>query len=107
VREAEGELRVSFEPAPEHAKDDGMSRGELAWDPETLDPRWAVLESVDPPSPLAELKLRLEYGRQGGTLYLQRMLTEGRAKVLLMQRVFHADTRFESIRPSMPTADVG
>ncbi len=100
VRTVEGEHRVSFEPAPGHLKDANMSRGELAWDPDTLDPLWASLEALRPPRPLRSLTLRLEYGRQDGALYLRRMVSEGRVKILLLERTFFADTRFEDVRPA-------
>jgi len=95
--------RCAFRPAPGHEKDRGLLSGELAWNPETLDPLWLDGELLAPPGPLKEMRLRIELRRVGDILYTSRMVTDGLAKILLIKRRFHADVRFEDLRPA-PTA---
>jgi hypothetical protein len=96
---------VAFEPAPGHEDDDKIAIGKVAWDPVTLEPAWLEMAAVHPPKPLKKLGIRLEFARQGEHIYVTRMVTDGLAKVLLMQREFHMDLRFEDIRPAGSIAE--
>ncbi len=96
----DGSARCRFHPTPVHEKDRGLLSGELAWDPETLDPRWIEGDLLHPPAPLKRMHLRIEFRRAGDLLYSSRMVTDGLIKLLLLKRRFHADVRMEDVRPS-------
>ena len=96
--ESRGSTKViSFEPAPGHEDDDDMSRGSIAWDAESLEPRWLEMEAFDPPTPLKELRIRMEFQQIGDQLFLARMVTDGLAKILLFKREFHMEMHFDDI----------
>lgn len=94
------EIVVTFAPAPGHEDDHDVATGRLAWDPIRLEPRWMEMTAVHAPKPLKKLAIRLEFTLQGDDLFVSRMVTDGLAKVLMMQREFHMDLRFEDIRPA-------
>ena len=89
----------TFEPAPGHEDDDGMTTGKMAWDQATLDPLWIEVDVLKPPKPLRELKVRMEFERVGERVYLTRMVTDGRVKVLLMKRNFHMEMTILDLDP--------
>ena len=96
--ESRGSTKViSFEPAPGHEDDDDMSRGSIAWDAESLEPRWLEMEAIHPPKPLRELRMRLEFQQIGDQLFLSRLVTDGLAKILLLKREFHMEMHFDDI----------
>jgi len=90
---------MTFEPAPGHEIDEDIARGMIAWDGESLEPRWLEMESLHPPKPLKELRMRLEFDRIDGELFMSRLVTDGLAKILLLTREFHMDLQFDDIRP--------
>jgi hypothetical protein len=96
------EVVAPFGPAPGHEDDDNVATGRLAWDPATLEPLWMEMTAVHAPKPLKRLATRLEFRSVGDTIYVSRMVTDGLARVLLMQREFHMDLRFDDIRPANP-----
>lgn len=98
----ESEVVVTFGPALGHEDDDNVATGRLAWDPVTMEPTWMEMTAVRAPKPLKRLAIRVEFRPQGGEIYVSRMVTDGLARVLMMQREFHMDLRFESIRPADP-----
>ena len=91
---------ITFEPAPGHEGDEDIARGIIAWDGESLEPRWLEMEAVHPPKPLKELRMRMEFDRIDGEVFTSRLVTDGLAKVLLLTREFHMDLRFDDIRPA-------
>ena len=91
---------ITFEPAPGHEDDEDIARGLIAWDGESLEPRWLEMEALHPPKPLKELRVRLEFDRIDGEVFMSRLVTDGLAKVLLLTREFHMDLRFDDIRPA-------
>jgi hypothetical protein len=93
-------MEIDFEPRPEYADQQGMSRGTLAWHARTLDPLWIEYVATAPPKPMRELSARIEYSRQGDTLYVSGMVFEGLAKVLLLKRHVHTDVRWHDITPA-------
>lgn len=97
VKEA-GRVVVEFQPARGHEKDEGICRGRLAWEEESLDPLWIEAEVIKPPKPMRECHLRMKFERVGDLLVMHRMSTEGRVKILLMKRKFHMEMRFEEIK---------
>ena len=104
--ESRGSMRViTFEPAPGHEDDDDIARGTVAWDAESLEPRWLEMEASDPPMPLKELRMRMEFQQIGDQLFLSRMVTDGLAKILLIKREFHMEIRFDDIRPGAKHAE--
>ena len=88
---AGGHIEMTFEPAKGHEDDDGITRGSMAWDEKTQDPLWLELDVFEPPKPLRELKVRMEFERVGEGVYMSRMVTDGRVKILLMKRIFHME----------------
>lgn len=98
----DGRMELSFEPARGHEEDEGITRGSMAWDAMTLDPLWLAIEVLEPPKPLRKLMMRLEFERVGDGVYLKRMITDGRAKVLLMKRVFHLEMEVSDVVPISP-----
>ena len=91
---------VAFEPAPGHEDDENVATGRVAWDPVTLEPAWLEMQAIRAPKPLKRLAIRLEFTRQGDHTFVTSMVTDGLAKVLLMQREFHMDLRFDNIQPA-------
>lgn len=104
--ESRGSMRVIvFEPAPGHEDDDDIARGTIAWDAGSLEPRWLEMEAVHPPKPLKELRMRMEFQQIEDALFLSRLVTDGLAKILLLKREFHAEIRFDDIRPGAKHAE--
>lgn len=93
-------VEMSFEPARGHEDDKGISRGSVAWDAATLDPLWLAMEAVRPPKPVREIRMRLEFERVGEGVYLRRLTTEGKAKVLLMKREFQMEMTVSDLVPA-------
>ncbi len=93
-------IEISFEPARGHEEEKGITRGSMAWGAASLDPLWLAMEILDPPKPVRELKMRLEFERVGTGVYLKRMVTDGRAKVLLMKRDFHMEMTVSNLAPA-------
>ncbi len=91
---------MMFEPAPGHENDEDIARGMIAWDGESLELRWLEMEARHPPKPLKELRMRLEFDRIDGEVFMSRLVTDGLAKILLLTREFHMDLRFNDIRPA-------
>ncbi len=91
---------MAFEPAPGHEKDEDIARGTIAWDGESLEPRWLEIEAVHPPKPLRELRLRMEFDLVNDEVFVSGLETDGLAKILLLKREFHVDIRFDDIRPA-------
>jgi hypothetical protein len=96
---------MTFEPAPGHEADKNIARGTIAWDAESLEPRWMEMEALHPPRPLKELRMRLEFDRIEGEVFTSRLVTDGLAKILLLTREFHMDLRFDDIRPASKHGD--
>jgi hypothetical protein len=96
---------MTFEPAPGHEADKNIARGTIAWDAESLEPRWMEMEALHPPRPLKELRMRLEFDRIEGEVFTSRLVTDGLAKILLLTREFHMDLRFVDIRPASKHGD--
>ena len=94
------ETIVTFAPAPGHEDDRNVATGRLAWDPVSQEPTWIEMTAVHAPKPLKKLAIRLEFNPQGDDIFVSRMVTDGLARVLMMQREFHMDLRFEDIRPA-------
>ena len=99
------EVTITFEPAPGHEEDHNVARGRLAWDPVTQEPKWMEMTAVHAPKPLRSLSIRLEFRPQGDDIFVSRMVTDGLARVLMMQREFHMDLRFEDIQPAGAPAE--
>ncbi len=93
------EIVVTFEPAPGHEDDDNVATGGWRGTPSRWNRAWMEMTAVHAPKPLKRLAIRLEFTLQGDDLFVSRMVTDGLAKVLMMQREFHMDLRFEDIRP--------
>ncbi len=92
-------METSFEPARGHEDDEGITRGSMAWDAASLDPLWLAIEALDPPKPVRELKMRMEFKRVGTGVFLKRMITDGKAKMLLMKRDFHMEMTVSNLTP--------
>lgn len=97
---ADSEVVLSFEPAQEHLDNPEVARGRVAWNRETMAPTWMEMEAIHPPKPLKKLTMRFEFIPLGNDVFVARMVTDGLAKVLLMQREFHMDMRFDDIQPT-------
>ncbi len=96
----DSEIIVTFEPARGHEDDHDVATGRLAWDPITQEPKWMEMTAVHAPKPLKILAIRLEFRPQGDDIFVSRMVTDGLAKVLMIQREFHMDLRYEDIQPA-------
>jgi hypothetical protein len=95
-----GSCRVGYAPSKDHQKDEGISKGEVAWQCETLEPLWATAELVDLPSHVSELKARLEFARAGSTAYMSRLTTDGAGGILFIKRNFHMVMEISELAPS-------
>jgi hypothetical protein len=100
--EAEGLLVASFEPRPQHRKEEEVLKGKLAWSQDTLDPAWIEFSFADPPTGLAEMTMRFELARVGDSLYVRRMVTDGLGGLLFIKRRFHAEMEVTEMQPQPP-----
>jgi hypothetical protein len=103
---ADGACGAAFAPGAEHAKDAGLTIGELHWDCTTLDPIWLVARPVKNPTGVKEMSLRMEIERAGGTLYVARTVTDGVGGVLFIKRKFHVETEIAELAPAGPAASM-
>ena len=101
---ADGACGAAFAPGAEHAKDAGLTTGELHWDCTTLDPLWLVARPAKNPKGVKEMSLRMEIARAGGTLYIARTVTDGVGGVLFIKRKFHVETEIAELTPGGPAA---
>ena len=99
-----GVCRVGYAPSREHQKDEGISKGELAWQCDTFEPRWATAEPVDLPSHVSEMKIRMEFARTGGTAYISRLTTDGIGGILFIKRKFHLTMETSEVTPAAAPA---
>ena len=96
----EGTLAVaSFVPAAAHAKDDGVTRGRLAWHRDSLDPAWLEARPVDLPTGVSEMTMRIEFARAGDVVYPCLTVTDGLGGVLWIKRRFHVEVEIGEITP--------
>lgn len=93
----DGRIEMTFAPAKGHEKDKGISRGLMAWDAGTQDPLWLELDVVRAPKPMKALKVKMEFVRLDEVIFMNRMVTDGRVKVLLMKRNFHMEMTFSDL----------
>jgi hypothetical protein len=91
---------ITFEPATGHEEDEDIARGAIAWDADSLQPRWLEMEAIHPPKPLKELRMRMDFVGINGDLFMSHLVTDGLAKILLLKREFHIEMRFDNIRPA-------
>jgi hypothetical protein len=97
----EGELIIAtFEPLPEHRKEDGMAKGRLAWRRDTLDPAWFEVELVVLPTGVSELFMRFEFARQGDLLYPRLTVTRGAGGILWIKRNFNMQMEISDVTPA-------
>jgi hypothetical protein len=101
-----GVCGAAFAPRAEHAKDDGLTAGELRWSCTSLDPLWVVARPAKYPKGVKEMSLRLEIARAGDTLYVGRTVTDGVGGVLFIKRKFHVETEISELAPVAPGAEV-
>jgi hypothetical protein len=98
--------RIGYAPAAAHQKDDGISKGEIAWQCESLEPLWVIAEPVEMPSHVSEMKARIEVSRLGDTAYISRLTTDGVGGFLLIKRKFHMVMETSELQPA-PAAPSG
>ncbi len=91
-------MEMTFEPARDHEGDNGITRGTMAWNESSLDPLWVDMEVLEPEKPLREFKVRMEFKRAGEQVYLSRMVTDGRVKILLLKRNFRMEMVIRDIK---------
>ena len=97
---AEGALEVaSFAPSRAHAKDDGVTRGRLAWRRDSLDPAWLEAQPVDLPTGVSEMTMRIDFARTGDVVYPRLTVTDGLGGVLWIKRRFHVEVEIGEITP--------
>ena len=100
--DADGGCGASFSPRAEHAKEPGLTTGELRWDCTTLDPLWLAAQPAKYPKGIKEMTLRMEIARAGDTLYVARTVTDGVGGVLFIKRKFHVETEIAELAPPPP-----
>lgn len=98
-----GPHALAFAPLPDHAKDEGLARGTLAWDPDTLDPLWLEAEPVVMPDHVSAMKMRFEFARAGELVYPRRTVTDGTGGFLWIKRTFHMDMEVADVVAGRPT----
>jgi hypothetical protein len=96
---------VAFAPRTEHAREAGLTTGELHWECTTLDPLWLVARPAKYPKGVKEMTLRMEIARAGETLYVARTVTDGVGGVLFIKRKFHIETEIAEL--ALAPAGVG
>ena len=95
----EGEtVTLVFEPKADHADEEGMARGTVAWSLQTLDPLWIEMTAITPPKLMKELRMRTEFARSGDLIYINKMDTRGVVKVLFLSREFVMDMRVSDLK---------
>jgi hypothetical protein len=101
---ADGACGAAFAPGAAHAKDAGLTTGELRWDCATLDPLWVVARPAKNPKGVKEMSLRMEIARSGDLMYVARTVTDGVGGVLFIKRKFHVETEIAELAPAGPGA---
>ena len=97
---AEGDLLVaSFAPSPAHAKDDGVTRGRVAWRGDTLDPAWLEAQPVELPTGVSAMTMRFEFARAGALVYPRLTVTDGQGGLLWIKRRFHIEVEITDLAP--------
>ena len=97
---AEGDLLVSsFAPAAAHAKDDGVTRGRVAWHGDTLDPAWLEAQPVELPTGVSAMTMRFEFARAGALVYPRLTVTDGQGGLLWIKRRFHIEVEITDLAP--------
>lgn len=96
---ADGACGAAFAPRAEHAKEPGLTTGELRWDCTTLDPLWLTARPVKNPKGVKEMTLRMELVRTGEMIYVARTVTDGVGGVLFIKRKFHVETEIAELAP--------
>ncbi len=97
----EGALLVaSFAPVPAHRRDQGLTRGRIAWDPATLDPAWIEVDLARHPTGLQKMLVRIELARVGGVLFPRRTVTDVLAGLLWIRRQVHVEVRIDELAPA-------
>jgi hypothetical protein len=101
-RRQDGLLVSKYTPRRNRKVDGEMlSRGEIAWDPATGDPRWIELRPADEPPFVKELTLRFEFARAGEVVYPSRVHTRTRAGIpLLFKLRLELDIAFSDLLPA-------
>ncbi len=77
--------------------DEDIARGAIAWDEDSLQPRWLEMVAIHPPKPLKELRMKMEFVEIDDDLFMSHLVTDGLAKILLLKREFHMEMRFDDI----------
>jgi hypothetical protein len=99
TRQIEGDtVTLAFEPKADHADEEGMARGTVAWNLQTLDPLWVEMTAITPPKLMKELSLRTEFARSGDLLFINQLDTRGVVKVLFLTREFVMDMRVSDLK---------
>ena len=91
-------VTLDFESKAAHADEEGMARGTVAWNLQTLDPMWVEMTAITPPKLMKELRLRTEFARSGDLLYINQLDTRGVVKVLFLTREFVMDMRVSDLK---------
>lgn len=95
--------QVSYAPNEQHRKDEGISKGELAWKCDTLEPVLAVASPADRPTGISELTIRMELARAGETAYIAKLTTDGVGGILFIKRKFHMTMEIFEVTPATAT----
>ncbi len=97
----EGGLMVApFEPVDGKSRKEltGLSVGRLAWDPETLEPRWVEFGYARNPRMVKSMSSHLELGQMEGKLIPVAWNTEGVGGFLLFKRRLVMEMSIEALR---------
>lgn len=97
----DGSLSIAnFRPAEGLPNAENLTRGQIAWNSQTLDPTWIEWSPVKAPKHVKIMKLRMELERTSGQLVVTRITTDVVVSVLFYSRRLHTDTRYTHIRPN-------
>jgi hypothetical protein len=97
----EGGLKVApFEPVDGKSRKEltGLSAGRLAWDPDTLEPRWVEFGYARNPRMVKSMSSRLVLGQMEGKLIPLAWNTEGVGGFLLFKRRLVMEMSIEALR---------
>ncbi len=98
---AEGGLTVAtFEPVEGKSRKEltDLSVGRIAWDPQTLQPRWVEFSYARNPRMVKSMSSRVEFGQLAGKLVPLSWETEGVGGILVFKRRLKMEMTTEGLR---------
>ena len=100
VRVTNGVARVDYEPRPDAGDLDGLARGSISWDAETLDPVSITFTYIKLPKKFKEYSGEVRFARHRDAVYVTAMEVRALVKISIFRRRVTLKQFFEEIEPA-------